>query len=536
MDLLTYLGFLFQTQRRYGEAQRAYDQAITLAGQLRNRHSLALIEYRRGQILQHQGRVDEALAAYDAAAEAIESLRGAIEGEDIKIGLLGTAQQVYESLVLLCDEHDRHADAFNYVERARSRAFLDTLAKKAPELYDAIDQPIATLHEVQARLPEDALLIEYFTTGVLPQGEHLLNNLPPQNARLRGHMALPPIILIFAVTRDHVEVHRARLDPNKLRPLASDHSPGRHLLRERMLPLLYAELIGPVAHLLRGRRLLFLIPHGPLHYVPFLALRSAAGDFLLDQDGPAITRAPSATILLRNCLDRPRSQADGFLALGYNDRSTRELHHAEDEARAIARLMNGQAWTGPEPKSRRFFAAAPQVRWLHIAGHAIYDPRDPLESYLLLGEDDALSARAIIGGLDLHADLVTLSACTSGVTHVVPGDELFGLQRALLYAGAPAVVCALWEVADVVALLVMEQFYLGLRQGRPAAEALRDAQVAVRAMTGRDLVAIIEDWRAEQGLIALLDDLPSIAPELYDSCPFADPFHWAPFMLIGRPD
>ena len=79
------------------------------------------------------------------------------------------------------------------------------------------------------------------------------------------------------------------------------------------------------------------------------------------------------------------------------------------------------------------------MRWLHIAGHARFDPHDPLGSYLLLGDGDKLSARAIIHDLDLAVDLVTLSSCTSGVTHVVPGDELRGLQRALLYAGAPTV-------------------------------------------------------------------------------------------------
>src|SRR5262249_36592442 len=138
---------------------------------------------------------------------------------------------------------------------------------------------------------------------------------------------------------------------------------------------------------------------------------------------------------------------------------------------------------------------------------------------------------------DLTADLVTLNACTSGVTSVVAGDELLGLQRAFLYAGAPAVVCTLWEAADFVALLAMDQFYTNLRGGQAPAAALRDAQIALRTMTGRNLLATIARWRAENPeLVAALGELPAIPSEALDTHIYADPFYWAPFMLIGRPD
>ena len=367
--------------------------------------------------------------------------------------------------------------------------------------------------------------------------------MPRENERLREHLTLPPQVLIFAVTRDRCEVHRAALDPNALRPPAGDASPGRRLLHPPQLARLHERLIGPIEPLLRGlgsRDLLYLVPHGPLHYVPFLALRSAAGEYLLDAGGPAIALAPSATILLRNCLGRPPGRGEGFLALGYNDRGEETLRHAEAEARHLARVMDGDCWCGPEPKGARLLAEGRRARWLHFAGHAVFNPRDPLDSELRLGEGDALSARAIIDGLDLEAELVTLSACTTGLSHVVPGDELLGLQRAFLYAGAPTVVCTLWEAHDLVALLVMERFYGALRQapdGTSPATALRDAQVAVREMTAAELAAVVERWRAEDpeyaAVLGELDAIPTDGDAR--SRPFADPFYWAPFMLIGRP-
>jgi CHAT domain-containing protein/tetratricopeptide (TPR) repeat protein len=534
MDSYVYLGLLYQTQDRWSEALDAYERAIAWATHLHNWHTLSLIHYRRGNVFQRQGRRDDALAAYRDAIDLIENLRSSTQNELIKIGLLGTAQQVYEAIVLLCLESGRPVEAFEYVERARSRAFLDTLTSRSPELYETMAQAIATLPEIQSRLSANTLLIEYFTTGVVPRGEHLLNKLPAANTRLREHLTLPPHVLIFAITQEQAEAHQAALDPNTLRPLPNDPGPGRRLLHGRMLPLLYERLIQPVQHLLRDRELLYLIPHGPLHYVPFQALRAADGSYLID--GPVLARAPSATILLRNCLGRRPSRATGVLALGYNDQGAQALLHAEAEARSVARLLGGAAWIGPTSKSRALLEQGRAIRWLHFAGHAVFKPQEPLDSELRLGAEDALSARTIISELNLGAELVTLSACTSGLSQVVSGDELLGLQRAFLYAGAPTVVCTLWEAVDLVTRLVMERFYTDLHAGRAPAAALRDAQIFVRQLTGRAAATIVERWRDEYPEDAEpLEQVRLLLAEQPDAQPFADPVYWATFMLIGRP-
>jgi CHAT domain-containing protein/tetratricopeptide (TPR) repeat protein len=574
MDAWLLLGLLYQTQGQWPQALDAIESAARLARDLRNTHSTALTHFRRGDIYKAWGRSDAAIEEYQEAIVLLETMRGAAAVEDVKLGLLGATQQIYEAMVLLCLDLGRPAEAFHYVERARSRAFLDTLAKKSPELYDALDHSVVTLADAQAGLPAGALLLEYYTTGVLPSGEHMLNSIPDSNTRLREHLTLPPQIVLFAITRDHAAVHRLALDPNHLRPPEGDRYPGRHLLHGRLPQYLYAQLVAPAADLLAGHDLLYLIPHGPLHYVPFTALRSTGGEYLLRAGGPALAHAPSATILLRNCLGRPPARGSAALALGFNDpQGDQPLLYAEAEAEHVARILGGQAWVGPDPKSERLIAAGRSLRWLHIAGHARFEPRDPLGSALSLGSDDALSARAIIRDLDLSADLVTLSSCTSGVSHVVPGDELLGLQRALLYAGAPAVVCTRWEARDLVALLVMDHFYSALQQGQPPGAALRDAQVAVRELSGQELAARLERWNAEQytptialdtpaaarqlvralaaelgdlDLDAIRDSWRGAAPDLanalgqpvvqgaLDERPFADPLFWAPFMLVGR--
>lgn len=574
LDAHIHLGFLYQTQGRWEAAAAQYDRALGLALRIGRRHRLCEIAFRRGQVLEQQGRPLDARAAYREAIERIEELKGEFSREDVKISLLGTSQQIYEAMVRLCLALGDDAQAFHFVERARSRAFLDTLAQRSPSLYASLDQPVVTLAELQRHLPAGTLVLEYFTTGVLPRGDFLINQIPQANARLRAHLAQPAQVILFAIRRDRYEVHRLPVDPNRLRPQPHDRYPGRHLVFGRIPQSLYEQLIAPVAALLGKCRELYVIPHGPLHYVPFSALRARAGEYLVRRGGPALAQAPSATILLRGCLARPHAPVGDILAIGYDDPQGDEpLRYAEAEARHVARMSGGGAWTDREPKSERLLDAARGLGWLHIAGHARFDPDDPLGSGLLLGPGDWLSARAIMERLRLDADLVILSSCTSGISHVVPGDELLGFQRAFLYAGALTVICTRWEAVDLVALLVMDRFYRELRRHRPGI-ALRNAQIAVREMTLRGLrrtVARLQSadaafarlfdsphaiersaraaaadpgaspaepgmaWRAAAARLANLSEnlgLPADAPP--DARPFADPQLWAPFLLIGR--
>ncbi|MFL5802923.1 MAG: CHAT domain-containing protein [Roseiflexaceae bacterium] len=533
MDSWLELGFIRFMQGRNDEALAYYAEALNLAMRLHHDHRMSSIHFLRGRALQAQSHDQAALIAYQQALANIEALRTAHQSEDIKISVLGTTQQVYEATALLYLAQDRAEEAFHVVERARSRAFLDMLARKSPELYESFDQPVATLAEIQAQLPADALLIEYYTTGVLPAGEHLIHKLEETNVQLFRQLILAPRIVIFVLTCDGFEVREAQLDPNLFRPPPDEIRPGHRWLHERKLRALYDYLIGPVHDLLVGRRQVFLIPHGPLHHVPFLALRGPDGRYLLDQDGPIVALAPSATVLVRNCLARPQVAGGAFLALGYNDERV-ALRHAESEARAAARMMGGEAWTGSAPKSDSLMAVSMELRGLHVAGHAVYRPHDPLDSYLSLGLDDRLSARVIMHELNLRPGLVSLSACTSGLTQVVPGDEILGLLRAWLYAGATTVVCALWDAADIVARVMMERFYVALSAGASPGVAFRDAVVAVRQMTGRSLAETFARWRQEDEASARPGVLPEISPDQYDLHPYADAILWAPFMLIGR--
>jgi CHAT domain-containing protein len=117
----------------------------------------------------------------------------------------------------------------------------------------------------------------------------------------------------------------------------------------------------------------------------------------------------------------------------------------------------------------------PASTYVHIASHNQFDEQDPLSSALRMSDGD-LSARDIFT-MRLSADMVVLSACQSGVSRRLAGDELMGIVRALLFAGAPSIVVSLWNAYDAPTTELMVKFYANRVHERQAkATALCNAQ------------------------------------------------------------
>jgi CHAT domain-containing protein len=261
---------------------------------------------------------------------------------------------------------------------------------------------------------------------------------------------------------------------------------------------LYARLLAPLA-LPAGERLI-IVPHGPMHYLPFQALR-AGDEFLIERHPLAVV--PSASIALQ--LGRHGAgPSQPLVAFGNPANPAREnLPGAQREVEVISRLFSAPRVLLREDATKsRFRELARAGRILHIAAHAEVDDLDPLHSRILLAEepDDPgfLDAREVYGVNLTGVSLVTLSACESGLGRIARGDEILGFTRSFLTAGASALLVSLWPVADNSTELLMTTFYDRFAKGAPAIEAMRSSQLAV-LRTPR----------------------------------FAHPFFWAPFNLVG---
>jgi CHAT domain-containing protein/tetratricopeptide (TPR) repeat protein len=295
------------------------------------------------------------------------------------------------------------------------------------------------------------------------------------------------------------------------------------------------ELFTPLTPHLRSRKLL-LVKDGALHYVPFGALtvpaapeaRRAGEAHLIDRFELAELPSASAAVALRRRPAPAASGAEELAVLGdpvfeAEDERLRELSPHAVPRKASAGLRGGdlsrntrglglgelRRLEGTLEEAQRISAlVAPdrrllalgfdanrdlllggrlgRYRFLHLAGHGLAHP--DLTGLVLSLYDaqgrrvDGLIRPYELYGTELAAELVVLSACSTGLGEEVRGEGLLGLSRGFLYAGASQVVASLWDVDDRATAELMERFYAAmLRDGDPPARALRKAQLSIRS-------------------------------------------------------
>ena len=267
---------------------------------------------------------------------------------------------------------------------------------------------------------------------------------------------------------------------------------------------LYDLLIAPAAPWIARADRILISPDGPLHTLPFAALvrPGARPEFLLEWRPVHTTlsatlyaelkrhrrRGPAGGSTLIAFAD-PRLPAASLPAAGEDDPPLRRyraglppLPGAREEVRALAALFGRDAliYTGAAATKTRAEHLPRQPRYVHFACHALLDRGSPLDSALALapdaGGDGLLAGWEILERLRLDADLVTLSACGTGLGREAAGEGLIGLTRAFQHAGARSILASLWGVSDRSTAALMARFYAGLRAGLPKDRALQEAQ------------------------------------------------------------
>jgi CHAT domain-containing protein/tetratricopeptide (TPR) repeat protein len=289
---------------------------------------------------------------------------------------------------------------------------------------------------------------------------------------------------------------------------------------------LYRILIEPVEAWLPPEGALITVEaHGPLMILPFAALRDSQGRYLLERY--ALHYTPTLSLLgLTEAREPEKTTANGaFLLVGdpLAPSPLPALPGARREVSAVARLLapsQAVLLEGSQATASRVTELAVHSRVIHLATHGVIVEDQPFDSYLAFtpgGSGDARDGKltaARIYDLELHADLIFLSACRSGLGPV-RGDGVAGLTRAFLYAGTPSVIVSLWDVADEPTYHLVPRFYQTWLRGETKAAALRSAQLRLLRMLRRGEVKV-----------------HTFAGELVLS---EDPVFWAGFVLQGNP-
>lgn len=533
---LTLVGDAYRALGDWTQAETSYRSALHAVEGLdapwltyRPHHGL-------GRVHQQQGAQQEAYRSYRQAADALERVHSSFSIESHRIAFLQDKLGSYEDLILFCLEQQdppQVTEAFEYVERAKSRALVDLLAHNLSGRVQPQDETgqklIAELERLREELnwyynrindhnldsPQRSPALLARAWQEIDRLEHQANELihqmrvrytnylslrQVQSSSLRAiRECLPPngllvefylaqnATLAFTLSQDHLRVYRDlmrgdqikhwldafRFQINKFRygnNYVKRHQATLRAGVDRCLRALYDGLLAPLRDELDNRPLV-IIPHGLLHYVPFQALYDGQ-HYLLE--GHTIYSAPSAGVL-RLCCDQSLGDDGSALLLGVPDPS---IPHVMEEVKRISRLLDRSTlFAGPRATLDRFRSHAPGRGVIHIASHALFRADNPLFSALRLA-DGWLNVNDIYQ-LKLNARLVTLSGCETGMGRVTKGDELIGLSRAFFYAGTPSLVVSLWAVNDESTALLMQRFYEALQAGHSVADSLRRAQLDV---------------------------------------------------------
>jgi CHAT domain-containing protein len=498
--------------------------------------------YVDGLIRQSRGEHDSAIASFLDAVRLLERDRGQLRDERDRGTFFEDKVEFYHAAILELLEQRRHAEAFELMERSRARVMADLLASRSPALSLPKDRvlyaeslqlrsqiaarqgsllalaadPKAGAERAQIAQENEKLERQYEAllariAREAPRVGELLVSQPAslsalqQSMRREGYEMLEYLVLEHAVILWHVSADAVRVRNvflprsqliEKVRKLGDSLSDRNRPFDERTARELFLFLVQPAKEWIRSERLV-VIPHEDLNYLPFQALPDPADGRYLGERY-ALSVAPSATVLL--ALKRAAPTA-GASALAVADP---DLVAGQDEAQAVARLYAPRSKLMVEPLAQE----ADLKRWageydvLHLSVHGKFRESEPLLSYLKLargGADDGELTAAEMFGLPLaRSRLVVLSACETGKVRATHANELLGMQRALLYAGASTLVLSYWPVDSDATAAFMQAFHLAAQSTAPPAAA-REALKAVKAKTA-----------------------------------YAHPYHWAAFMVVGR--
>ena len=520
-----------------GEVARAlerFDAALALA-----RDSGPELEYLvlmdRAEALRQAKRPQPAVADLREAAAIVNDLRANVGSDQSRIAFMDSVQDVFHSLADLLFDLGRHEEALEIAEASRARAFADLLMQRqvhgrAPvpaavaELRAAV-AAAANVRSAPAKGPDAVETVLARIRADQPQLASAVTARSPQADDIRRAAArLDATIVEYLVTGRRVTawviqpsgaIHAAAL-PIATRELAAlggvrTHIEGTYRLADgaetrRQLRALHRAVVAPLAKWLPRSpdKLVVIVPHGPLALVPFAALEDGTGAPLIDRH----TLAYVPSLAVSSFLARPGG-ARGTDALIVADppppaaARLPRLPASREEGQRVAKhlqQMNATVLAGDAATESVVKKRSASARILHFATHGVVSESAPLTSSLLLapgnGEDGFLRVDEVLW-LDLQADLVVLSGCSTG-SGKLSGDGILGLSRAFLFAGTPSLVVTQWDIADAPTMVLMDRFYAALRRGGSKARALREAQLATRAE-------------------------------------FPHPAYWASFLLIGEP-
>ena len=511
----------------------------------------------------------------DQLAEAGAGIRKGIDPD-----LLAEEQQLHQRLGNVWGSLGEKINAYNQSTSQPQRAVLEEELKTLQQQIDDLEQDLDRLQETMRHRNPRYAALKYPQPISLSEVQ---GTLLKEDESVLEYFWGETELYLFVIGQKHFHVltipvkeqETAKRIEQLLTPFRKiGQSPSlEETLKQVDLNLayeLYQRIVQPAESYLQGVHTLLVVPDGALHYLPFEIFvtqqieAQAKGEIAFSRYHKAsylirryaMVYAPSASVLKPDLLYHVQDAGQPehtFLALapfseeklvqnapvieamreltiveddqhGQNFELSR-LPFSEKEVKIIASLFpsSSQYFLGSEATEQIVHQQGADYRYVHLATHGLLDSDHPMYSSIVFY--DSLLQMYETFNLELHADLVALSACETGLGALKRGEGLIGLTRAFMYAGTPSVLVSLWSVDDQSTSSLMTEFYRRLNAGVHKAEALRQAQLALleqhreqhEGISGNRSVVVESDQQPDQIL----------------SLSHTHPFYWAPFVLSG---
>lgn len=540
-SMLFLLGINHSLLRNDRETIKYYGQALEIYRVTGDKERISEALAGMGAAYEFLGDFPQALKLYRESISAREELRTAARLEEAQAGIAGQNASTYQYAARLLMQLGQPEQAFELSERVRARNLLEQLGNARidprrgadPQLMQREQSLRAELNALEQQsagaqpaphTPEPPARAAQRLDALRGQYEAVLSQLVVSNPEYVSMRKVDPLTLaevqklldkettlvsylvtidktqVFVITRDSFRAVTLPVGEqslyetiNTFRGFAENQTPHPPASRK-----LYGWLVEPLRPYLKTR-LVGIIPHGVLHYLPFAALTDGRHYF---GDEHTLFYLPSASV--RPFLRRDRKPGGQTLLSMSQGRAegAAVLTYADQMASEAAKIFGTTALTGRAATETALRERAGDSGIIILAAHGRLNTTNPLFSRILLAPDkehDGLLEVHEVYRLDLkQAGLVVLSACQTQLGRRSQGDDIVGLNRAFLYAGAPTVVASLWSVNEQSTSELMVTFLKNLKSGMGKAEALRAAQAQTRAK-------------------------------------YPNPYYWAAFVLTGDP-
>ncbi len=535
------------------------------------------------------GRHEEARQAYDRAIEELESHRHSLSRDELKTAMASDrgVQYLYFLAARAAFRRREFEAAFAYIERSKARSLLDLLAGNTSDLSsfenesqvlrqwrqlnaqlslwrgllaaERAQQPHdqERIGQISAALAQDQQALQQLELDLSQENPNFYQAINPEAptlgvAEVAARLQPGDLLIEYAFLDDDLLIwtidQQGLVQALHFETSAETLNRHIHLLHrscqnggdyQAAAKLLSERLLEPLSPNLRGRQKLLIIPYGAMHRLPFQVLPVDGNPLGLTF---TLSYLPSASAM-QFIRDESRVVSPEALAVG-NPRG--DLPRAGAEATFVAGLYRQRALLEDEATEPEVRRELPGKGLLHFATHGRLSEENPLNSALLLAGKDELTLYELMG-LQLEADLVVLSACETAIGETTRGDDVLGLTRGLLAAGARQALVTLWKVDDLSTSLFMGAFYQSLLKGARPSEALLQAQRYLRELDKDDIGEALKnlekmapDKRSRQTVHQererhrqrgiLLADTPTDTR----GDDFSHPYFWAPFVLVGK--